>query len=530
MPSTDLSPDLSPGKLIEISLGLIFVVIYAFGRFNTPVDKDQSHLARLYAADGARTSTTALQFFAAFVCYLAILIFTYVMMIIDDRWQRALLPSDDFDSFRFSVPLLGALVLTVVLPRLGGVSQAERKLRHWLQRLGSIPTAVSDLVFTLRGHFDANPAPEEEAPVQEAKGGRNGRKPRHPKVMKARALWKGVQRWGRSSVFRGYMTRYDGVRAQLERRFAAIDTAFGDNQEPGPNLREKLDVLITDILEFVARGVLKSTLQERGRQRALKELGLDVEGVQVTLDHAALGLMILGGVTLLFFSVLGPYGDVGQIFFKATTISSYFFVSAAVPIVIRQRQGGSVPDGAGRSYSRYFLSGTIAAALCGVLSFAFKLVRHHRVDFAWDAFRASYPWLILSFVIALGTAFVLDNDGHARPATKRLRILECLGCASWTAGWGFLVVMLVEKAYEPVVPVVTFDIGTSPPRLMVVALCTVIGGAIGYFVPSWSRPRATSPSAPSPGAGEPSPPQRLGCRETEGRPTSSMARLPGSHS
>ena len=125
---------------IDFVLGVIFILFYAGQRFNTPSTN--------------RSSTTAGRYFASLFLYCLVGIAAYVVLVKFPHLMAFLL-KDNKDAVpgwasELSSPLLIALLLTVLLPKLPFLSNIDQWICQQLQNVAAIPWEVRRLSAELR--------------------------------------------------------------------------------------------------------------------------------------------------------------------------------------------------------------------------------------------------------------------------------------------------------------------------------------------------------------------------------------------
>jgi len=135
--------------MIDLTLGAVFVVFYAASRFNTPRTN--------------RSSTTAGRYFAGLFCYVLVGLAFYATLAHFPHLLAFALQGNEAPSApwakELSRPLLVALLLTVLLPKLPFLSELDNWIRKRLQDMAAIPYEVRRLSAQLRkGNLDV---PEE---------------------------------------------------------------------------------------------------------------------------------------------------------------------------------------------------------------------------------------------------------------------------------------------------------------------------------------------------------------------------------
>ena len=141
-----MSPETA--QFIEIFVGAAFVVFFGLDLFNKPVASPTDAGTALQAArlaGSSRNSTTTLSYYGALGTYLTVLLLVWGLLTMNRRWIRGLLaalPDNGGENLGYeylSAPLLAALLVTVLLPRIPYLSRIETWTRKWLQSAALIP-------------------------------------------------------------------------------------------------------------------------------------------------------------------------------------------------------------------------------------------------------------------------------------------------------------------------------------------------------------------------------------------------------
>ena len=142
-------------KFIELLLGTVFVSVHAYDRFNTPPTN--------------RASTTALRYHTAAVSYFSVYLLIYFLiskypsllgvLFVDDGSGVAKEAGSVVKTLQeLSPPLLVALLLTVLLPKIPILSNLDNWLRTNLQERAAIPHEARRMSRELRNaEFKVSP-------------------------------------------------------------------------------------------------------------------------------------------------------------------------------------------------------------------------------------------------------------------------------------------------------------------------------------------------------------------------------------
>src|SRR5688572_3171017 len=114
---------------VDLFLGAVFVLFYAANRFNTPATN--------------RSSTTAVRYYLSLFCYCVVGLVAYISFVKFPHLLAFLMQGNDAVvepwAKQLSSPLLVALLLTVLLPKLPLLSDLDNWVRKQLQEIAEIP-------------------------------------------------------------------------------------------------------------------------------------------------------------------------------------------------------------------------------------------------------------------------------------------------------------------------------------------------------------------------------------------------------
>jgi len=530
---------------VEIALSAIVIVVFAVDRFKTPPSdpKDGAVSYRI-----SRSTTTAASYYTALSLYGAIALGVFAFLLLSPQALDRLVASvpeigEGIPPWaRQSPPLLVALILTVLLPKIPILSSMDEWFRTRLQRMAAIPHEVRRLSAELRrAPFRVSAERQQElTDAMVAKGleavdirFEEGSAPQHLWT-KLSMLMHELDGWDADAHFTSYVLTYPNEFTALRLRYEALvpKTArcFSLLRElaadPEPTKKggaiyayrddvvHEIEALLKDVYEAVSHAVLLCRFTQRARVSQLIRLGfgLDPEPPRRLTLNELLGLFTGLTVVYAFGFVLMQHGGGGgpridpKLFVLALMIAAIYCVAVWCAIAPKARWRFARRSAAnGRPWGWYLLSGLLAAGSGALISFIVRLVTYRGdVVTAWELYWQTSPWAIMTFATAYALAFLADDepgDGFARLLTPaRLRWAEAIALTAvmCIAAWlvhelllGTREAALALRATDPDMPVQAVR-----PLRDIELLTMVIGFAIGSLVPSWYR---TTPSeAPRP--------------------------------
>jgi hypothetical protein len=112
---------------IVMIIGIVLVLMNAFERFNTPPSN--------------RAMTTAARYYTAASAYILIYLLAYFLLLNYQGLLNLLLRWLNLNKFDESLPagVVGAILLSSILPKIPGFFAADQKLRKFFQNLAAIP-------------------------------------------------------------------------------------------------------------------------------------------------------------------------------------------------------------------------------------------------------------------------------------------------------------------------------------------------------------------------------------------------------
>jgi hypothetical protein len=505
---------------IEILFGAALIVIYAFERFNTP--------------SSVRASTTAGRYYMAIFLYLLIYLVTFLVFTyypgIAGGLKKQLVANDinvDWVLAGFFDPndskiIFVALVLSLLVPKMPVMSKIDKKIREFLHKLALIPYEAIRRSRDMQAMDFEIPESDREKLENdlESLGFKSGKIDTNTQDALARGglnivhLITSIKGWEGESRFSSFMQdrsdQYNRLKEHCKRyvsmmqNLVELDEQIGVNPDIGvlhetrnnfrSNMQVEREALYADICDFISHAVLTCCLTNGNIKKVTKDLGFICDPnrisklVQTVNYTLTLFSLLLVFVLISFILLLGTNGDIERILLIVTMIVSIY--SAAVVCALFPKQIWLLFKYKNQVYPvcGYFLSGLMAMSSSLVISMFFKTLVFAKEEsvtgimapftLAWNDFTTvSYPWIIMSFVAAVSTAFLSDWTLLNNASTYIRRSLDAVLQSIILIGGSVIVYLWLVDLEHTRVPDLT--------RLMIIT--GGIGFLIGFIVPSWYR-------------------------------------------
>src|SRR6266508_1268332 len=335
---------------------------------------------------------------------------------------------------RQSPPLLVALILTVLLPKIPILSGMDEWFRTRLQRMAAIPHEVRRLSAELRrAPFRADAEHHKDFVEAMVDKGFEAADVRFEEGSPAYYLWtklsllmRELDGWEADERFTSYVLTYPNEFNALKLRYEALlpraRRCFGllrelattpESSNKGGAVYAYRDVfvqevegLLNDVYEAISNAVLLCEFTQRARVSQLIKLGFGMEPSpprRLTLNEL-LGLFT--GLTVVYafgFVVMRQIGRPGErldprLFVLAIMIAAIYCLAVWCAIYPKSRWSFARRHSEnGRPWGWYLLSGLAAAASGSLVSFANQTVTNG-LDFvkAWEAYWQLSPWAIMT--------------------------------------------------------------------------------------------------------------------------------------
>ncbi|HYB44052.1 MAG TPA: hypothetical protein VEL75_19890 [Candidatus Methylomirabilis sp.] len=512
---------------LESVVGALFVIFYAFERFGRLPPEPGGTVPSCHS----RATTTAAAYYTAVVLYCGVGLSIYAGLLLFpallDRLEQlvpdigGLVP----DALRQSPPVVVALLLTALLPKVPVLAAVDEFFRTRLQHMAAIPQEVRRLAAELRRAPFQMPEGAEREELTAALAG-EGFEPADlqfetgtsPQALWTRlsALMRRLEAWEAESQLEEYFLSCPGELAGLRERYEdlrpkvrqclslsrQISTAGADERAAavGSAFREditnQIEALFKAAVDAVSRAVLLCDLTQHRRAQRLRGLGFEVQ--VEALRHISLNSLMLlftaGSVlfTMIFVVSPRPGEDFVGVLLRSVMIAAIYCAALWCAVMPKGRwPAARRQPGSGRPWCAYLLSGVLAAAVGTVVNFATKLVYFGDVSLAWARCRENMPWTVMTFVVAYAVAALADDEPEDVAVLgaigRRLWLVEALAMAAVMLPTGLLVQRLLHD--------------TTPPERMasltlVLTTTAVVAFAIGALVPSWYRSSPQSAADP----------------------------------
>lgn len=496
-------------------LGALLIVIYATERFNTPRTN--------------RASTTAAQYYSAAAIYLLIYLLTYFVfskyphllkVLIDDAELQQRMQQLDAEN----TPILVAMILSLLVPKLPLVRELDLRLRVFLHRLASIPfeaIRMSKEVQGMRYEIPPSLLPELRQEMEDrnfpvALDAPESTDPIVRNWMNIAALMLQLRHWEKTHPYAAFMQERAGQLQRIHERYhrlcasaiSAYDLARQAHSQSGipalqdavtrfhRNFRADEKTLYAEICDFISQAILIHCFRGHTRRSALQKLGFKptmTETPQGISVHQ--GVMLAGMLLMLlltsFILFSQNVANIQQVLVRAAMIVSIY--SAAVFFVVYPKEKWRFfqYDG-GRFYpvAGYLVSGLMAMPVCMAINLIFRTLISVSAEGDTDithAFSAavsryvdfSYPWMTLSFVAAICLAFLIDWKIPIRLGQRMQKVCK--------AGVMIIVLMSCTWLVHAWLVQIYLAKGMIFPLPLASALrnAALIGYVLGYFVPAW---------------------------------------------
>ena len=500
---------------VTFLLGVVLITLYSIERFNTPPSN--------------RASTTALRYYSSASAYILIYIIAYFLLnkypYLLDLLLKAISADDKAKLATWAqdvhYTVIVALLLSISIPRVAVLSKADAKVRKLLQNLAAIPVEalrlskeIHDEPFTVpesyqdkvNEHLLSQRFQEQDIALEQGKDAEH-------LWTKIATLMLNLESWEVDTRFAAFTHEREGQLSRLRERYKRLtgmamncfnlkrQGSSEQNEEPMreavakfcDNFMAEADDLFLEICNFISQGVLKCKLTEAARYRQLNDMGFpEIHGrprLGISIDQ----VIILSGILLTLFLVnFILFGSMGggreRILLMVTMIATIYSVAVMCAVYPKERwarfrrKPNFHPPVAG-----YFISGLAAVSIGFPISLFFKTIifvkgkpgLSEAINKAWvDCTTISYPWMLMAFVTAVVTGFLIDFKQTEKIPTELRRWFEGTIQAIAT----LLTAGLVRWWLEGNVPV-----ERVPPLMSVLGISGVVGFVLGFAVPTWYR-------------------------------------------
>ncbi|HSF30411.1 MAG TPA: hypothetical protein VLK82_08065 [Candidatus Tectomicrobia bacterium] len=494
---------------LEGILAAVFIFIYAAGRFNTPPT--------------SRSSTTWIRYYTAAGFYCTFAVSLYLGLVCSPSLLKRVMQETPLPSWAegLSIPLLVALVLTVLLPTFPGLATVDEWIRKQLQYRAAIPLAARWLSAALAAaSFEVPAGVRERIAAKLADTGLDPRDIIFDDGPDLQHLWTKIavlihqlSEWEAHRRFGRFIADFPEEMSELRRRYDQLLPQVGtclrvmrELSPDGPlgkssdavaeyrrNVQDHADELLQSLYHFISRGVLQCELTATARYDQLQAIGFHIEKPHFPLTlHQWMALFMGMSLAMAIGFVVSQDGplSVRAVGIKSAMVASIFIVAvccAIYPKVWEWKITRPGPDGF-PPVTFYLVAGILAVLLAIPINFGFKLLISLNPHQTWAEFLQRYPWLFMSFITAFLTACLSDIKATPSLPLRRLRWVQGLTQGSMMMITGWIVHAWLTTTLLPPAKV--------PELLTVLLLSGVIGFGIGFCVPTWYQkaPRQRDPA------------------------------------
>ena len=520
---------------IEILIGAILITVYAHERFNTP-----PHV---------RASTTAARYYLASITYLMVYLISFFVLTkypyLLEKLKLVTPPAGDVSKDSGSTPIIVAMVLSLLVPKIPLISSLDAKLKKFLHRLAAIPfeafrlsQELQECNYQIPGKLNAGHEHTQKLFNQLKEQGYE-----QPQLLvdsnlafmktwtKLTSLMIQLKGWESSSQFSAFVQERAGQLERIKDHYLRLSgmvrNAFFLNQEMAihkelnaelskvfNNVTNKFDAdmsneqkaLYSELCDFISHGMLKTCFMGSSRARTLSSMGFEgiqfnsrtVFSVNSTITLFGLLLVLVLVNSILFQPRYANNAEAmsrTEILLMITMVVS-IYSAAVICAVVPKQLWSNFRSSEKHEYpaAAYAASGVIAVLASLVISLAFKTLLFaldpqingftQPFTLAWKNFSTSaYPWLIMSFVCTLSLAFLIDLPQPKWVHHKwQRRVLDgVIQTAALVCA-----VSLVHWWLAGLAQTGAFS-GRLPALPQLIRLSVLIGFVLGYFVPTWYR-------------------------------------------
>jgi hypothetical protein len=515
------------GNLAYGACGLL-IVIYAWGRFNTPPSNRSSTSQKLYWSSCAGYVLSALAVFVALVILLK-----------SGPWRKILIPSGDDASL--PVPLVATLAMTTLLPSLPMLKRVDEWFLaiflDWAEIPGEVKRRAAgltsesfqvtreDVVELREAYGDGSYGNTLADHLRQGSGeGLELSQCRFTRVVKLHHRINKLTGASRYSDFfvesdkdwteldrkTSDFLRRSAVSLSLAERLRAVDNAEAYEElveERRQQFAQSCQEIFRALALFLARAVLRSEASEKDILRRLRDIGFAAaEPMNLprfpinSLTGLALGVFIYLVLAIPFFGqVMGMSDQQTGGLTTAAKVTLVRLLTVGVTVWLLQRYAFFRREpGEPLRFFAYVVNGIIAAVVAAGICLAF-----HLGDL--DPLAASHgdlPLISLSFLLCTAVAACCDDWVEDKAPPVWWRFAEAGGCALvMAAGMGIIMTYLGDTLPPPLrvaaLPAWKIALLVTMPS----ALALVIGACVPHIYRSaWRAATARRQQASAPDA------------------------------
>ena len=495
---------------VTLAIGIIFVVVYSYERFNDPGTN--------------RSSTTAARYHLAALAYtLSYLCIFYVLSRYPALIKHLFVGGDSQLLAQFNnLPsaLLVALLLTGFLQKIPVLSQVDHWLRDRLQYLAAIPFEVRRLAKQLcSAEFRIDEKVQNEVYKRLRDEGLvcndinfEDRTESYWLWNKASVLMYHLSQWGEQRKTSAYMsaklteykqikTRYNRL-SEMAKSCLKMSAELKDDSlenrayiELTKTFQEECRNLIRRQCEFISHGALKCVLTNQSRGAVLKAMGFELpdkdEEIRLTVNQMATLLVALVGGMLTVMILFGSsFGSNSRSLYIIMLVVTMNMVAVATVVYTKGKWSISNRDAKGNRPVFYYLLIALTAVVISMpvtlffktiigmaaMNQEFTAALVYGIDSFFDK---SYPWKLMIFATSLCLAYQLDTTKIGKYEYSTMRWFE----GALQAG---VALVAAYVTYNWIIQIDPEKLGKLDMNSLLFR-SALIGFVIGYTIPYWYK-------------------------------------------
>ena len=520
---------------IEWGVGALFVILHAFDRYNTPSTN--------------RCTTTFAQFviYGLLYCLSMALIYLFLAAVLDSSPETIQIvrkflnvsgQGNTLDGINFvnqSKPFISALLVITVLPNTPWIKNFDKWLLQLFWDFGRIPYFVTQQAESLRqAGYIIDPGKRRDLEIYAKKYGididalaLDNRDKGDFSWAKLASLQLSLDRWRRSANGRTRRFISDNEREysliknlvdDLSYQFAKSRSAQSWGE--GSNTAQEKEITATykRLTEFVARILLISERYQSDIQKRIRELGfgdLDFHSRSLSANQMVLILASLFAsflvLSFLFNRVLSDYPrSMLSVLNESLLMMLTYGAAVTCALLVKSKPVFSYNElTSQRPWLGYVLSGMLAICTWAIVAWSYRYIElmlrapmpvgggkatiNNLVVEVLEHLEWSYPYMLQSFVIAVGLSFLVDRR---IPSDKNLIVkMKNADTIFLTLAMTFISLVIYQWMFgiflfdglQTKTIRIYDDQKTWTAQLSFALEHGIIGAIIGFLVPHWYR-------------------------------------------
>lgn len=477
-------------NLLYWIFGGLMVFIYAKQRFNTPTNK--------------KSLTTRVRYNFATFSYVFSLEFLFLLlggMFADSlsiiKWISSGGGELPQGVQKLPGPLLSALLLTTLLPNIKLLAVFDKWLRESFQTMGNIPWEAIRLRAQIRQSAFEVPEQYKQKVMENLPENFQSFYTEETELKeeweKITSLYVQIIDWNSVPKYNHFVQlsakEYNSVietHKELKQKISQYFTETSIKCEQCKKIiKNEIENLHRDICNFIAKGILRYEMTRSLRERRLREMGF----INISHESSIININQIVSISgIVFLIMLLGMVILGRIFNSNQQIQKVIFISSMVATIYGVSIFAGIYPKTVWSYANrkktgeraapvYLLSGGMAVVLSIIVSLTFKFLLFRDFMKALEDIWLIRPWLSMSCVIAIATAFFADDFiGVNAEEPSWLRWLEgaALGVTLIGASW-------LVREWLIQIPNIPKD--RIPGLEIVLPISGVMGLLIGLIIP-----------------------------------------------